>query len=79
MSFSSVSGILIRDFTIWPVLHSRFSFVVAGVEVRQRLPVGVPDDVAARHGLGVPGRREAAGRFCHGLRAATVRQLLWPD
>jgi hypothetical protein len=38
----------------------------AGVEVRERLPVGVPDDVAARHGVSAPGCGEAAWWFCHG-------------
>jgi hypothetical protein len=57
----------------------RFGFVFAGVEVRQRLPIGVPDDVSAGHPVGAPGRREAAGWFCHGLRATVAGQLLWPD
>jgi hypothetical protein len=34
--------------------------VVAGVEVRQRLPIGVPDDIAAGYQAGVPGGWEAA-------------------
>jgi hypothetical protein len=39
--------------------------VVSAVEVRQRLPVGVADDVAAGHRGGVPGRGKSAGRFGH--------------
>jgi hypothetical protein len=39
----------------------RFGPVVAGVEVCQRLPVGVAHDLTARHLVSVPGRREAAG------------------
>jgi hypothetical protein len=38
----------------------RLVFVVAGLEVGERLPIGVPDDVAAGHLVGAPGRREAA-------------------
>jgi hypothetical protein len=41
-----------------------FVGVVARVEVGERLPVGVPDDVAARHSVCSPGRREAARSFC---------------
>ena len=33
----------------------RFGIVVAGVEVRERLPVGIPDDIAARDLVGAPG------------------------
>ena len=36
-----------------------------GVDVRERLTVGVADDVAAGDLVGAPGRREAAGR--HGF------------
>jgi hypothetical protein len=50
-----------------------FGIVVAGVEVRQRLPVGVQDDIAAGHRIGVPGRREAALRFCHTKNAEPIR------
>jgi hypothetical protein len=31
-----------------------FVLVFAGVDLRQRLPVGVPDDIAARHRIGAP-------------------------
>jgi hypothetical protein len=34
--------------------------VVAGVKVREGLPIGIPDDMAARHGIGVPGSWEVA-------------------
>jgi hypothetical protein len=43
----------------------RFGIVVAGVDVHERLTVGVTDDLAARHRVGVPWRREAAGWFGH--------------
>jgi hypothetical protein len=49
-----------------------FGFVVAGVEVRQRLAVGVPDDIAAGHLVGAPWRREASswcGRYASRLHA----------
>jgi hypothetical protein len=39
----------------------RFGFVVAAVEIGERLPVGVSDDITARHWVGVLGRRKAAG------------------
>jgi hypothetical protein len=46
---------------------SCFGITVAGVYEGERLPVGVPDDIAAWRWVGVPGRREAAGWFCHGV------------
>jgi hypothetical protein len=39
---------------------------LAAVEVRERLPVRVANDVAARYLVGVPRSREAAGRVGHG-------------
>jgi hypothetical protein len=42
---------------------SSFGVVVTGVEVGKRLPIGVADDLAARHWIGVPRGREASG--CH--------------
>jgi hypothetical protein len=43
----------------------RLGIVVAGVEVRQRLPVGVADDLAAGLGVGVTRGWKAAGWFGH--------------
>jgi hypothetical protein len=39
----------------------RFGYVISRVDVRERLPVGVPDDVAAGHLDSAPGCGEAAG------------------
>jgi hypothetical protein len=36
--------------------------------IGERLPVSIPDDVAAGHRVGSPGSREAARRFCHRRR-----------
>jgi hypothetical protein len=44
----------------------RLTIVVAAVEVGERLPAGVPNDVTARYLVGVPGRWETAGWFGHG-------------
>jgi hypothetical protein len=44
-----------------------FGIVLSRIEVRERLPVGRPDDVAAGHLVSAPGRRKAARRFCHPL------------
>jgi hypothetical protein len=44
----------------------RFGFVVAGVDVGERLAVGVADDIAAGHFVSVPRRGEAAGWVGHG-------------
>jgi hypothetical protein len=33
-----------------------FGFVVPRVNIRERLPIGVPDDVTAGNGFGAPGR-----------------------
>jgi hypothetical protein len=49
---------------------SCFVFVVARVDVNERLAVGVADDVAAGYLVGVPGRRETSG---HGLMAAAAQ------
>jgi hypothetical protein len=56
----------------------RLVLAVAGVEVRERLAVGVPDDVPARNLVDAPGRREAAGWFCHGLRATVAGNCYGP-
>jgi hypothetical protein len=45
----------------------RLGVIVARVEVGERLPVGVSDNIAAGHRGGAPGRREAAWWFCHGV------------
>jgi hypothetical protein len=45
-----------------------FVFVVARIDVRERLPVGVTDDIATRNFVGTPGRREAAGARSARLR-----------
>jgi hypothetical protein len=41
----------------------RFGFVRHAVDLRERLAIGVPDDMAARHLVSAPGRGETAG--CH--------------
>ena len=41
------------------------AFVLARVDVSERLTIGVTDHVAAGHRVGVPRRREAAGWFGH--------------
>jgi hypothetical protein len=41
--------------------NKAIGLVIAAAEVGERLSVGVPDDIAARHGIGVPGRGKAAG------------------
>jgi hypothetical protein len=51
-------------------LGQKSSITVARIDEGKGLPVGVPDDIAAWHWVGVPGRREAAGWFCrHGAIA----------
>jgi hypothetical protein len=69
------SGSVSPRLTSSPVLreHLRlpgFVLVVAGIEVRERLPIGIPDDVAAGDLVGVPRRREQARWFCHGCLCA---------
>jgi len=46
-----------------PCLH-RFGFAVSRIDVSQRLPVGVTDDIAAGHLVGVPRCGEAASPRC---------------
>jgi hypothetical protein len=46
-------------------LGQKSSITVARIDEGKGLPVGVPDDIAAWHWVGVPGHREAAGWFCH--------------
>ena len=44
--------------------------------IKERLPVGVSDDIAPGHRVGVPGSGEAAWGFCHGpLNRAAVKGL----
>jgi hypothetical protein len=47
-------------------LH-RLGFGLPGINVRERLPVGIADDVAAGHPVSAPGRRKSAGH--RGLRS----------
>jgi hypothetical protein len=42
----------------------RFGLVVAGVDVGERLPAGIPHDIAAGHLVCAPRSPEAARRFC---------------
>jgi hypothetical protein len=50
------SNLVVREHLRLPSLI----FVVARIEVRERLSVGVSHDVTARYLVGAPGRREAA-------------------
>jgi hypothetical protein len=51
----------------------RLVLVVAGVELRDRLPVGIPDDVTAENLVGAPARGKSAG--CH---RGGGRNSVWP-
>jgi hypothetical protein len=55
-----------------------FIFVIPRIEVGERLPVGVPDDVAAGHRVGVPGRREAAEGSAIAFEAHFAKLTLSP-
>jgi hypothetical protein len=52
----------------------RLGLVVAGVDVRERLPVGVSDDEAAGDLVDAPGLGESVWRFCHLTRSFLDRR-----
>jgi hypothetical protein len=56
------SGLVFREHLRLP----RLDLGGAAVDVGDRLPVGVADDIAARYLVGTPGRREAAWSLGHG-------------
>jgi hypothetical protein len=84
-AFPSSSGsramlMAIRRASVLPLapLPVGISLGLAAVDVRKRLPDGVPDDLAARHRVGAPRGRKAAMSFGAGRTRRPVEVWLPP-